>query len=83
MNPTQRAVNGTVLFLGGLLVGLTISKFSARQAYDVGLSQGLASVQREAALLKAETNMVCLKYWFDSDESRLIQAKHWMCGKAR
>lgn len=83
MNPTQRAKNGVVLFLGGILVGLTISKFSARQAYDAGLSHGAESVQRDAALLKTQTDRVCLKYWFDNNDYRLTQAKHWMCGNAR
>lgn len=44
MNPTQRAANGAAMFIGGILVGLTISKFSARQAYEAGLSQGASSV---------------------------------------
>lgn len=58
----------------GLILGLTISKFSARAYYQMGYTKGSTefAVAREAT---------CKKWWFDDSAARLRDAKFWMCGR--
>jgi hypothetical protein len=71
--PTKTFISKIVCVLGGILIGLTISKFSARQAYDWGFNNGVAS--HEDYRMQS-----CMAWWFDDSAYRIEQARIWMCG---
>lgn len=62
----------TLTFMG-LLVGLFASKYSAREAYDLGYKT--AFDQHESSRMQT-----CMAWWFDDSARRIEQARIWMCG---
>lgn len=86
VHPSVQAVQkrlgwGVSLFIGGVIVGLTISKFSARMYYQAGLNEGLESVSTAKAALDDQRERVCVRWWFEDSRERLVAAKNWMCGR--
>jgi hypothetical protein len=71
----RKVTFGTALALmfGGFLFGLTISKYSARVAYDLGYET--AFNQHENSRMQT-----CMAWWFDDSARRIEQARIWMCG---
>lgn len=63
-----------VLTIMGVLVGLGASKYSAREAYDMGYTNGIT--QTESHRMQS-----CMAWWFEDSSLRIEQARIWMCGK--
>jgi hypothetical protein len=66
---TKRFANGCVIFIGGVLIGMALSKLSARIHYDLGFNEAVNNQDK-----------ACLAWWFDNSALRLKQAKHYSCG---
>lgn len=52
----------------GILIGLGVSKYQARNYFDSGFQQAIAS-----------QDQVCLKWWWGGDAAALERAKDYMC----
>jgi hypothetical protein len=60
------------VFFGGMILGLAVSKYSHRAAYELGLNAGLNMTQKH-------TNDVCTAWWFNNGGQRLADAKKYIC----
>lgn len=66
----SKSFNTFVWFLGGVLIGLAISKFSSRGMYQYGYDSAMNN-QSE----------MCSKWWFNNSGQRLSEAKAFICRK--
>lgn len=67
---TERFISALLWLAGGILVGLAVSKFSARQAYVWGYDTAKAEITRDAH---------CLAWWFNDDPRRIREAHFYAC----
>lgn len=70
MDKSKNFTTYASLFIGGLLVGLTVSKFSARVYYDWGFNTAVNNQEK-----------ACVAWWFQNSAIRVKQAQHFACGK--
>jgi len=73
IDPNRLLINGLVCGFGGVLLGLAVSKYSAREAYDMGYTNGIT--QTESHRMQS-----CMAWWFEDSALRIEQARIWMCG---
>jgi hypothetical protein len=87
LDPTKRLINGTALLLGGVIVGLIISKYSARIAYDLGHSVATRNMDQEQEIrwvhFEQHRMESCLAWWFNDSFRNLKAAQFYMCQNRR
>jgi uncharacterized membrane protein YraQ (UPF0718 family) len=84
---TKLFINGMVCVLVGILIGLYLSKFSARAAYNLGHSVATQNLQEQADIRweHFEKNRMesCLAWWFNDSFKNLKAAQFYMCQNRR
>jgi hypothetical protein len=83
IEPNRRAVNALVWCLGGVLIGLTLSKYAARSGYDLGYAHAKENYamhyKHQIKAFNQHRDRSCTKFWFGDDAKRLAEARRWMC----
>lgn len=72
-----------VLALMGVLVGMVLSKYSARAAYDLGYSVATNNIEHEHQIrmthFAEHRKESCLAWWFNDSWNNLKAAQFYMC----
>ena len=76
-----------VMALMGVLVGLAVSKYSAKVAYDIGFSIATNQIDQEQELrwqhFEKHRMESCLAWWFNDSGSNIKAAQFYMCQNRR
>jgi hypothetical protein len=80
---TERFLKALGWMFGGILIGLAISKYSVRTAYQTGYSNAEQKYafhyKHQVKLFERYRDQSCMAYWFDDKPSRVAEARRWMC----
>lgn len=84
---TKRFYGNCAAIFGGILLGLAISKYSAGEAYLLGLNKGLERAQKEQDIRFAHfqeyRKQSCLSWWFNDSAANIRAAQFYMCQNKR
>lgn len=80
---TRRFYQTCAAVFGGILLGLAISKYSARQAYLLGFDRASAKIdeiyQTKMDQFEQERTQSCLSWWFKDSAANIRAAQFYMC----
>lgn len=65
-------ISKLIYFFAGVVIALTLSKYSAREAYDLGFSRAVSNASD-----------VCVAWWFKDSTQRVTDAKRFICQNTR
>jgi hypothetical protein len=84
---TKRFYQTCAAVFGGILLGLAISKYSARQAYLLGFDRASEKIdeiyQSKMARFEEERKQSCLAWWFNDSAANIRAAQFYMCQNRR
>jgi hypothetical protein len=79
---TKALVHGIVCMLGGVLLGLAISKHSVPTAFKTGYEHAFKIYghyyPKQVKYFEEHVDRACMVYWFGG-KSRVNEARKWMC----
>ena len=73
----SRILDYGVGIVGGLALGLVVSKYQANEAMEAGYE--LAKARYETPMSAHQLRDECEKWWFDGSPLQLEQARRHMC----
>jgi hypothetical protein len=69
--------------IGGIIVGLVISTYSAPVAFKTGYQHAFEKYgqlyPKQVKYFEQHRDQSCMLYWFGDSQSRVNEARKWMC----